>query len=92
MSIREDECGECGGCRDDDEAALVLVDFYVPAAPDLSGYEHAASAAHVSEGSLTGAVGTGATDTRDTGDGALTGGWRLFLAMSALFVRLFSFL
>lgn len=50
--------------------ALVLVDLDVPAAPEFGGREHASTTAHVSEGDLAGAVGTGATDARDTGDGA----------------------
>lgn len=56
MTAREDERGECRGCGDDDEAALVMVDLYVPAAPDI--VRTCDVAAHVVEGDLAGAVGT----------------------------------
>ena len=49
---------------------LVLVDLDVPLAPDLGRGEHATGAAHVTEGSLTGAVGTTTGDTGDTGNSA----------------------
>jgi hypothetical protein len=49
---------------------LALVDASVPAAPDLRGREHTSSTAHVSERSLTAAVGTSSRHTGDTGHGA----------------------
>ena len=48
----------------------VDVDLAVPPAPGLGGGKHAASAAHVAEGSLARAVGAAAGDARDTGHGA----------------------
>lgn len=59
--------GEGGAGR---VALLALVDLDVPLAPDLGGSEHAAGAAHVTEGGLTGTVSTRARDTGDTGDSA----------------------
>lgn len=35
--------GECGGCGNDDKGGLILVDLYVPAAPDFGGCKHATS-------------------------------------------------
>jgi hypothetical protein len=52
----------------DSETALVLVDLDVPLAPGLGGSEHTSTTAHVTEGSLTSTVGTGATNTGDTSD------------------------
>ena len=71
VAAGQDERRDGGGGdgRDDGEALLVDVDLAVPAAPDLCRGEHAAAAAHVAEGSLTGAVGAAAGDARDTGDG-----------------------
>lgn len=37
-----------------------------PAAPDLGGGEHASAAAHVTESTLTGTLGSATLDTRDT--------------------------
>ena len=47
---------------------LTLVDLDVPLAPGLGRGEHATGTAHVTEGSLTSAVGTTTGDTGDTGD------------------------
>lgn len=47
---------------------LAKVDLLVPLPPDLGGSEHATRAALVTEGSLTGTVGTTTRDTRNTGD------------------------
>lgn len=54
VTTGEDKRRESRGCegRDDSEATLVLIDLYVPAAPDLCRGEHATAAAHVTEGSL----------------------------------------
>lgn len=49
---------------------LANVDLLVPLPPDLGRGEHATGTAHVTEGSLTGTVGSTTRDTRDTGDGA----------------------
>jgi hypothetical protein len=46
--------------------ALVFIDAAVPSAPYLGWGEHATLAAHVTEGTLTGSVGTTTRDTRDT--------------------------
>lgn len=51
------------------ETLLVEVDLLVPLAPDLGRSEHATGTAHITEGSLTGAVSTTTRDTGDTGDG-----------------------
>lgn len=63
-----DQGGDCGGGNggDDGVALLLDVDLAVPAAPDLGRGEHAAAAAHVSEGSLAGTVGSSAGDSRNT--------------------------
>ena len=55
-----------GGC----EALLPQVDLLMPLAPDLGGSEHAARAALVAEGCLSGSMGTAAGDARDTCDSA----------------------
>jgi hypothetical protein len=46
--------------------ALVYVDFAMPAAPRLGGGKHAATTAHVTKGTLTRAVSTATSHTRDT--------------------------
>ena len=51
------------------EAALVLVGLTEPAAPNLRRSEHVTAASNVTNGSLTGAVGTTTTDTRNTRKG-----------------------
>mmetsp|Transcript_2253 Transcript_2253/g.6771 ORF Transcript_2253/g.6771 Transcript_2253/m.6771 type:complete len:416 (-) Transcript_2253:8-1255(-) len=51
-------------------ALLVHVHVLVPLAPDLGRAEHAAGAAHVTEGTLAAAAGTAAADARDTRHGA----------------------
>eukprot|EP00960_Hanusia_phi_P055351 762947-Hanusia_phi.AAC.12 len=56
--------------RANSNASLVGVGLGSPLAPGLGGVEHASSSAHVTEGSLTGAVGTSTTDTGDTGHSA----------------------
>ena len=58
-----------GDGRADGVAALVHIDLAMPAAPGLGGGEHAATAAHVAEGSLAGAVGSTTTNTGDTRNG-----------------------
>ena len=51
-------------------ALEVDVDLAVPPAPGLGGGKHAASTAHVAEGSLAGAVGSATRHTGDTGHSA----------------------
>lgn len=72
VSAGHDEGGEGGGSegRHNGETTLVLVDLPVPLAPGLGGGEHATLAAHVSEGGLSGTVGSSTGDTGNTGDGA----------------------
>lgn len=62
--------GRRGKGGNDGETTLSLVYATMPAAPDLGGGEHASSTAHVTEGSLTGTVGTSSSNTRDTRNGA----------------------
>jgi hypothetical protein len=69
-SENEGREGRSSESRDDGETALVLVDLDVPLAPGLGGSEHATTTAHVTERSLSRAVGTSTTDTGNTGDGA----------------------
>ena len=72
VAAGEDEGRNGGGSNggDDGVALLVHVDLPMPAAPDLGRGEHASAAAHVSKGSLAGAVGSAAGNTGDTGDGS----------------------
>jgi len=82
-----DEGGEGGGgnSRHHGEAALVLVHLPVPPAPGLGGGEHATLTAHVSEGSLSGTVGSSTGDTGNTGDGTTgTPGLSAVLVASSL--------
>lgn len=58
-----------GERRSNGVSALVHVDLLVPSAPGLGGSEHTSSSAHVTEGGLSGAVGTTSSDTRNTRDG-----------------------
>lgn len=78
VAARHHERGHGGGGErgNNGESALALVHASVPAAPDLSGRKHTSSTAHVSESSLTAAVGTSSSDTGDTRDGT-TGSPRL---------------
>merc|ERR1712021_211283 len=64
---REGGSSECGA---DGVAALVHADLAVPLPPGLGRVEHATSTTHVTESSLSCAVGTTTLDTRDTGHGA----------------------
>lgn len=57
--------GRGGGVQN---SLLALVDLDVPLAPDLGRGEHATGTAHVTEGGLTGTVGTTTRDTGDTGN------------------------
>lgn len=72
VPAREDERGKGGGCESgyDSKTALVLIHFDVPFAPSLCGGEHASSAAHITEGGLSGTMGTSTANTRNTGNGA----------------------
>ena len=56
--------------KTEENSLLALVDLDVPLAPDLGGSEHATGTAHVTEGGLTGTVGTATRDTGNTGDSA----------------------
>ena len=58
--------GESGG---NGVSLLVEVDLSVPFAEEHEGSEHAALTAHVTEGTLTGTVSTGARDSWDSSDG-----------------------
>ena len=71
VSAGHDEGGDGGGGegRGDGVALLGGVDLLMPLAPGLGGVEHAAAAAHVAEGALSGAGGTATADAGDTGDG-----------------------
>jgi len=60
-------CGQ-SGCNC--ESALVDIDLSVPSSPDLDGAEHSTSSAHVSEGSLSGSVGTTSVNTGNTSNGS----------------------
>jgi len=72
VTTGKDERWESGSSksRDNGEAALVLVNLDVPFAPGLGRSEHASSTAHVTEGSLTGAVSSSTTNTGNTCNGA----------------------
>jgi len=54
----------------DSHTLLVKIHTTMPSSPDLVRSEHATTSAHVTEGGLTGTVGSTSRDTRDTGDGA----------------------
>ena len=69
-SLHEGSHSGGGEGRSDGVSLLVKVDLSVPLPPHLEGSEHASLAAHVSEGSLAGAVGSGALDTGNSRDGA----------------------
>ena len=51
-------------------SSLSEVDFSVPSSPGDSGVEHSSSSAHVSEGSLSGSVGSGSSDSGNSCDGS----------------------
>ena len=61
--------GRSGDGGSSSVAALSNIDATVPAAPDLQGSEHVATTAHVTEGTLAGAVGSTTTDAGNTGNG-----------------------
>lgn len=56
--------------RGDSVSLLVNVDLSLPLSPDLERGEHAALTAHVTEGTLAGAVSTRARDSWDSGNSA----------------------
>lgn len=62
--------GRGGESRSDGVSAHRQVAFGVPLPPDLEGSEHAGLTAHVTEGGLARAGGTGAADSGNTSDGA----------------------
>mmetsp|Transcript_24684 Transcript_24684/g.56725 ORF Transcript_24684/g.56725 Transcript_24684/m.56725 type:complete len:332 (-) Transcript_24684:201-1196(-) len=72
VAPRHDERGHGGGGQGRSHRVTLLggVDLAVPLAPGLGGSEHAAAAAHVSEGTLPGAGGSAAAHAGNTGDGA----------------------
>lgn len=84
VSTGHDEGGDSGGGegRGDGVTLLGGVDLLMPLAPGLGGVEHTSTAAHVAEGTLSGAGGTATADTGDTGDGTAgtPGGGRDLLA------------
>ncbi len=51
-------------------SSLGEVDFSVPSSPCDSGVEHSSSSAHVTEGSLTGSVGSGSSNSGNSCDGS----------------------
>jgi len=67
-SLDESRDSRGSNSRSNGVTLLADVDKAVPFAIDLQGSEHATSTAHVSESSLTGAVGTTTTDTGNTSD------------------------
>mmetsp|Transcript_7047 Transcript_7047/g.15377 ORF Transcript_7047/g.15377 Transcript_7047/m.15377 type:complete len:172 (+) Transcript_7047:412-927(+) len=71
MAAGHDEGGNGGGGKSGGDGVTLLggVDLLVPLAPGLGGVEHTSTAAHVSEGTLSGAGRTTAADAGDTGDG-----------------------
>jgi len=58
-----------GQGRDNGKTSLVLVDFAMPSAIGLGGCKHSSTSAHVSEGTLSGAVGTTTSDAGNTRHG-----------------------
>ena len=66
------EGGDGGGGKSssDGVSLLVLVNLSVPFSPGLERGEHARLSAHVTEGSLSGSVGTGTTNSGNTGNSA----------------------
>lgn len=69
-SGQDQRSGSAGGeSGDDSESSLVLVDLSVPSAVGLGGGEHTSSTAHVTESSLSGAVGSSSRNTGNTSDG-----------------------
>ena len=84
VSTGHDEGGDSGGGegRGDGVTLLGGVDLLMPLAPGLGGVEHTSTTAHVAEGTLSGAGGTAAADTGDTGNGTAgtPGGGRDLLA------------
>lgn len=68
MSTSEDEGGNCSGgnSRGNGVTLLIEVDLDVPFSPCLCGCETTSTTAHVTKGSLSRAVSSSTTDTRDT--------------------------
>lgn len=71
VTTGKDQRGDSGGGegRGRGETTLVHGNLDVPLAPGLGGGEHTTTTAHVTEGSLSGTVGTTTRDTGDTGNG-----------------------
>ena len=72
VTFGHDQSGDAGGGDGGShgEALLVGVDAVMPTTPGFGRSEHATTAAHVAESTLTGAVGAAAADARDTCHGA----------------------
>jgi len=72
VTTGHDERGDSGrsNARRNGMTTLVHIDLTVPLAPDLSGAEHGTTTAHVTEGTLSGTVGTATRGTRNTGNSA----------------------
>jgi len=56
--------------RGNSVSLLLEVDLSVPSSPGLEGSEHSSLSAHVTEGTLSGSVGTGASDSGNTSNGS----------------------
>jgi len=72
VSLGKDEgcAGRGGKSGGNGVSLLVEVGFSVPFSPDLEGSEHASFTALITEGSLSGSVGTGAGNSGNSSDGA----------------------
>ena len=64
--LDERSTGSSGESRCNSISLLVEVDLSVPLSPDLEWGKHASLTAHVTEGGLTGSVGTGSRDSWDS--------------------------
>lgn len=62
--------GRSGKSSANSHSLLVKIDSSMPSSPDLGRGEHTTTSAHVTEGGLTGTVGSTSRNTRNTGDGA----------------------
>jgi len=62
--------GSCGKSGSNGESSLALVDLSVPLSPSLGWGEHSSTSAHVSEGSLSGSLGSSSGNSWNSGDGS----------------------
>jgi len=71
VTFGHNEGGDAGGSDGRDHGVPLLLDGDLPVPPpvDLGGGEHVTSAAHVTESTLAGPVGTATADTGNTGYG-----------------------